>query len=98
MMYEIKVFGLDIDNVESEGGWQLYLRTSDFEEAETNLEELISLVGFENIEYNWESAVAEEFEQEMEEYFNSKVREPATYNELCCNPLDWLVYWVQIAR
>lgn len=35
--FTIEVYGQDLDGVESEGGWQVALRTNDIDEANTAL-------------------------------------------------------------
>ena len=59
MIYDITVFGLDLENVESLGGWQLYLRTTNYAEAERVLDELLTKYGRDNVWWNWLSEVTE---------------------------------------
>lgn len=67
MNYEIEVYGLDLENVESLGGWQLYLRTTNYAEAERVLDELLAELGWDNVTWNWEdSMVADKYTPDEE--------------------------------
>lgn len=67
MMYEIEVFGLDLENVESIGGWQSYLRTTNYAEAERVLDEFLTKYGWDNVTWNWDnSEVAEKYTPDEE--------------------------------
>lgn len=67
MNYEIEVYGLDLENVESLGGWQLYLRTTSYKEAEKVLDDLLSKYGWDNVNWDWDSEVAIEYASEDDE-------------------------------
>lgn len=67
MMYDIEVFGLDLENVYSIGGWQLYLRTTNYAEAERVLDELLAKYGWDNVTWDWDnSEVAEKYAPDEE--------------------------------
>lgn len=66
-VYEISVFGQDFENVESEGGWQVALRTTSYEEAEKALAEWLEKLGWDDVMWDWDSAVAEVFEPDFDD-------------------------------
>jgi len=49
MIYEIQVFGMDFENVESEGGWQLYYRGFNESRAYKLYDEACESIGRENV-------------------------------------------------
>lgn len=66
MWFEIRVFGCEgIDN-DNEAGWGLYLRTNSYEEAEKKLGELLDSEGWDNVLWDWDSDIANDFAPEDE--------------------------------
>lgn len=48
--YEVWVFGQDLENLENEGGWQLWYATFDEKKARRKAEECIDLFGEDNVD------------------------------------------------
>lgn len=52
-MFEISVFGANIADLESVGGWQMVWRGNCLAHAEVALMGLIASYGEDNVDYNW---------------------------------------------
>ena len=48
--YEVWVFGQNLENLENEGGWQLWYATFDEKKARRKAEECIDLFGEDNVD------------------------------------------------
>lgn len=68
-IYEIEVFGQGYENVESNGGWQVLLRTTNYEEAENTLLTCFETLGWDNVSWNYSSKVATDFEDPTWDFY-----------------------------
>lgn len=56
-MFEISVFGANIADLESVGGWQMVWRGNCLAHAEVALMGLIASYGVDNVDWNWQSTL-----------------------------------------